>query len=206
MGQNTTTSQLDDLLQRFCAGDETARQLIIERSLERLRVLSRRQLRKFPQVERWNETDDILQGAAQRLYRALESVRPASAREFFGLCSAMIRRELLDLKRSLFGPLGLGANHASGYRQDSGGGSSRPDDGHRGDTTHDPAKLARWTELHERIDSLPGELREVFDLRWYQELTHDEAAMVLGVSSKTISRRWREARLLVHKLVEDGEI
>jgi RNA polymerase sigma-70 factor (ECF subfamily) len=100
----------------------------------------------------------------------------------------------------------LGANHVSGPQNSSATKPPRPEDGHPDDTTHDPAKLARWTELHERIDSLPAELREVFDLRWYQELTHDEAATVLGVSSKTISRRWRDARVLVHDLLEDGEV
>ena len=89
MGHDTT-AHLDDLLKRFCAGDAGARRLIVERSLERFRTLCRQQLHKFPKVERWNETDDILQGAAQRLYRALETVRPADAREFFGLCSIVL--------------------------------------------------------------------------------------------------------------------
>ena len=201
-----TTQHLDDLLRRFAAGDADARRLIIERSLERLRMLSRRQLRQFPKVERWAETEDVLQGAAQRLYRALESVRPANAREFFGLCGVLIRRELIDLKRSLFGPEGIGANHVSRNPQDPGKNLPRPDADHPGDSTHDPAKLARWTELHARIDMLPLELREIFDLVWYQELTHADAATILGVSTKTVSRRWREARLLVHELVEDCEI
>ena len=52
-----TTAHLDDLLKRFCAGDSDARLLIIERSLERLRTLSRRQLHKFPKVERWNDEE-----------------------------------------------------------------------------------------------------------------------------------------------------
>jgi RNA polymerase sigma factor (sigma-70 family) len=200
-----TTHQVDDLLKRFCAGDVDARRLLIERGLRRLAVLSRRQLRDFPAVQRWTQADDIQQGAAQRLYRALGSVRPADAREFFRLCSTMIRRELIDQKRSLCGPLGVGANHVSDPHH-TGTAPPHVDQFCPDDSTHDPAKLARWTELHARIDALPEVLREVFDLVWYQELTHAEAALILDVSVKTVSRRWREARLLVHELVEDGEI
>src|SRR5688572_22008206 len=134
---NTTTAHVDDLLRRFASGEPAARRLIVERSLERLRVLAARQLRRFPAVQRWEQTDDVLQGAAQRLYRALESVRPANAREFFGLCSAMIRRELIDLKRSYYGPEGIGANHVSGPQRNSGTRLPRPDAHHPHDSTHD---------------------------------------------------------------------
>lgn len=72
-----------------------------------------------------------------------------------------------------------------------------PVEDYAANSTHDPARLAEWTELHERVGTMPDEQREVFDLLWYDELTHDEAAEVLNVSTKTVSRRWREARLWV---------
>ncbi len=67
----------------------------------------------------------------------------------------------------------------------------------RGTSGLDPAALAEWAEFHQRVETLPLELREVVDLLWYQELTQDEAAELLGTSSKTVSRRWREARLML---------
>ena len=202
-----TTQDINELLTRFAAGDAGARERLIERSMERFRVLAQRQLRQFPAVQRWSQTDDVLQGAAIRLHRALESVRPKNSREFFALCSALIRRELIDMKRSLFGPEGMGANHASRARDASNDTHApRADEQLAHDTTHDPAKLARWTELHARIDTLPAELRDVFDLVWYQDLTHADAAAILGVSTKSISRRWRDARLELQHLLEDGQL
>ena len=45
---------------------------------------------------------------------------------------------------------------------------------------------------------MPEEEREVFDLVWYQELTHAQAAEVLNLSTKTIQRRWQSACLRLH--------
>ena len=45
------------------------------------------------------------------------------------------------------------------------------------------------------VESLNDEDREVFDLLWYQGLTQGEAAEVLGLSEKTVNRRWVAARM-----------
>lgn len=56
-----------------------------------------------------------------------------------------------------------------------------------------------WSEFHERAAALPEEEREVFDLLWYQGVTHAEAASLLQVSTKTIQRRWQAACLSLHR-------
>jgi RNA polymerase sigma factor (sigma-70 family) len=61
--------------------------------------------------------------------------------------------------------------------------------------THEPSELAAWSEFHERAGQLPDEEREVFDLLWYQGLMQEEAAQLLGVSERTVKRRWQSARL-----------
>ena len=60
-----------------------------------------------------------------------------------------------------------------------------------GDVTHDPQDLAIWREFHERVQALPDQEREVVDLLWYQELSQEEAAQILGVEKSTARRRWR---------------
>ena len=62
------------------------------------------------------------------------------------------------------------------------------------DTTHEPQGLARWTDLHRAIAALPDAEREAFDLLWYHELPQAEAAALLGISERTLQRRWRSAR------------
>jgi RNA polymerase sigma-70 factor (ECF subfamily) len=63
------------------------------------------------------------------------------------------------------------------------------------DGTDDPGRLSAWTEFHRQVEQLPEEEREVFSLIWYQGLTQGEAGELLGVSQKTINRRWMAARV-----------
>jgi RNA polymerase sigma-70 factor (ECF subfamily) len=51
--------------------------------------------------------------------------------------------------------------------------------------------------FHEAVERMPVEEREVFDLLWYQGMTHGQAAKALGVATKTVQRRWASARLLL---------
>src|SRR5207302_1154946 len=159
--------------------------------------LTRKMLKGYPRVKRWEETDDVMQNATMRLYRSLLDVKPASAADFFRLAALNIRRELLDLAKHYYGPQGQGAKHATvGGGHDSE--NAPPPAFDRPDSADEPARLAAWTEFHSQIERLPEEEREVFDLVWYQELSQAEAAELLKVSERTIKRRWQSARLKLH--------
>ena len=59
--------------------------------------------------------------------------------------------------------------------------------------------LRRWTEFHEAAARLPDDLRAVFDLLWYQEMSQAEAAALLGIAVRTVKLRWMKARLRVQQ-------
>jgi RNA polymerase sigma-70 factor (ECF subfamily) len=59
--------------------------------------------------------------------------------------------------------------------------------------------LAEWSDLHRRIGELPAEVREVVDLLFYQGLMQAEAAELLGVTVRTVQRRWQAALLKLHR-------
>src|SRR4029077_21278671 len=107
------TVLLNALLARAQAGDSAARDDLIRRCSRRLELLTRKMLRDFPAVRRWEETGDVFQNAAVRLVRALNAVTPTSTREFFGLAAEQIRRELVDLARHYRGPEGHDRNLAN---------------------------------------------------------------------------------------------
>src|SRR5206468_11164035 len=73
------TVQLIGWLERMRAGDRSAREALFEHVCERLRRLTRKMLKGYPGVQRWAETDDVLQNALHRLLRSLNEVQPNSA-------------------------------------------------------------------------------------------------------------------------------
>jgi RNA polymerase sigma-70 factor (ECF subfamily) len=193
MSLDDHATQIQGCIDRLRSGDASARDELLAHASDRLARLTRKMLRDFPSVHRWEQTDDVLQNAALRLCRALEEVRPATAADFFRLAAAQIRRELLDLARRYSGAYGLGAHHASvagGDEPDSAAAGPNPSD-----TTYDPDHLAAWNDFHRAAESLPPEEREAFDLLFYQGLSQADAAALLDVSDRTIKRRWQSARL-----------
>ena len=197
------TTEIQLRLDRLRAGDYGARQELLVIVGDRLTRLARKMLKNYPGVQRWEQTDDVLQNAAVRLHRALENTTPESARGFFNLAAVRIRRELIDLVRHYSGPEGMGRHHDSRAAAD--GSAERPNLADEPAHTDDPVRLASWTEFHGQIDALPDEHKEVFHLLWYQGLKQAEAAALLGVTERVVKYRWRSARLRLHELL-DGRL
>jgi RNA polymerase sigma factor (sigma-70 family) len=192
---------MQNWIDRLRNGDEAARDELLNAACERLREITRKMLRRYPRVKRWEQTDDVLQNVSLRLCRTLSQVTPADVRAFLRLASLNIRRELLDLVKHYCGPLGLATHHASNPGlADPTGRSPEPQT-----LAHEPTRLAAWSAFHEAVEGLPEEEREVFDLLWYQGLAQTEAAELLGVTERTVRRRWQSARLLVAEALH-GEI
>ena len=148
------------------------------------------------------QTDDVVQQLYLKILQhqdrfwvnALgEPVRTLA--EFFGHSSAWMRDVLCDLLRKEYGrddnrpavlPLNVGPS-GTGPRYDP------------FSSTLDGEKVQRWTEFHEAAAQLPDDLREVFDLLWYQGMSQAEAAALLGVAVPTVKLRWMKARLQVQQ-------
>jgi RNA polymerase sigma-70 factor (ECF subfamily) len=185
MDSDLETASLHDLVERHRAGDRTAMDLLIRRTTERLERLARKMLGAFPQVRDQYETADVLQNALVRLVRALETVKPASVRDYYRLAAEQVRRELLDLarhcRRRPADPLGTAE---PGMADDPG--------------------LARWAALHEAVENLPVEEREVFGLTFYHGWSQPEIAELLRVSDRQVRRWWGRAVVRLNRVV--GEV
>jgi RNA polymerase sigma factor (sigma-70 family) len=201
---SSQTLQIQGYLDRLRGGDEAARSELLNSACERLRRLTRQMIKGYPNVHRWEQTDDVLQNAILRLQRTLQQVPIETPRDFFRLAALQIRRELLDLARHYYGPQGAGAHHHSHGNTPaaSGDGSAPPDPS---DVTHEPGNLASWTAFHEQIAALPDNEREAFELIWYQGLTQAEAAELLHVDVRTNKRRWLSARMTLQDALQ-GEL
>jgi len=186
----TTTTRITNWLARLRDDDPDARGELLRYASRRLERLASRMLRSYPALRAWEQTGDVLQAAALRLYQVLAEVRPESVHHFFRLAALQIRRQLIDLARSHFRPAGWAARHELGVDDQ--------------ESVAPAERLSGWAEFHETIASLPDELTEIVELLWYQGLTQPEAAELLGVSPATVKRRWREARFTIFR-VTGGE-
>ncbi len=192
--ESSPSIDLQACLGRMRAGDAQARDELFRHAGDRLERLARKMLKGFPGVRRWAQTDDVLQNALVRLLRALKAVQPSTVREFFCLSTEQIRRELIDMARHYYGPQGVGANHHSNGQASS---SDEPRN-----LSNEPVLLAAWAEFHEQVRGLPSEEREVIDLLFYQELPQSEAAALIGVTVRTVQRRWQAALVKLHEILK----
>ena len=130
-----------------------------------------------------------------RLDRCLVQDVVPSPTAYFRLAATNMRRELIDLARHYYGPLGLGANYSTPNAKNL----HDLDGEHFASERDDPARLIVAREIHEVVERLPSEIREVAEFCWYLGMTKPEVANTLGLSLSTVKRRCIEAKLMVEE-------
>lgn len=129
---------------------------------------------------------ELVHEAYLRLAGQLET-QPRSREHFFALAAQAMRRILVDHAR----------RRATAKR----GGGRAPvplDPLHELSQEHEQL----FVELDDallRLADLEPELVQVVELRFFGGLTIEETARVMGLSSKTVSRRWTLARSWLHR-------
>jgi RNA polymerase sigma factor (sigma-70 family) len=183
MGEDSSV-ELQGLLDRLRRGDREARRLLLERACERLRRLAGRMLHgSFPELARRHELDSVVHETWVRLLQALDRAEPPTVADFFRLAAHKFRQVLLDMaqrERRRAGREVLGLSGADGA------GPAPPAAG----TTHDPARLALWTEFHEKVAALGEQERAVFEMHYYLGLPQAEIARALGLHPRKVSYLW----------------
>ena len=176
--------ELQGLLDRLRKGDREARRLLLERACERLRRLAGRMLYgSFPELARRHEVDSVVHETWVRLLQALDKTEPPSVADFFRLAAHKFRQVLLDMaqgerRRAQREVLGLSGADSEGPAPSA------------ASTSYDPARLALWTEFHEKVAKL-GELeRAVFEMHYYLDLPQAEIARVLELHPRKVSYLW----------------
>jgi RNA polymerase sigma-70 factor (ECF subfamily) len=159
---------------------------LLGRSVRRLHHLCAALLyRSYPRLTRpplGLDADEVLSAVVERLLKALRAARPTTVRGFFALANQHIRWELNDLARRLDElppPVEVVADAVPAPHTSS---SELGADARR---------------MLGAIEALPEDEREVLSLVRIQGLTHEEAARLLDVSTKTVQRRLNRALLLL---------
>jgi RNA polymerase sigma-70 factor (ECF subfamily) len=192
MGEEQTTAAVQRFLDEL--GEDTPAEPIVrallDRAVRRLHMLCATLLyRSYPRLTQppMNlQADELLSAVAERLLRALRSVRPQTVRQFFALANQHMRWELNDLARRLDEQPALAELHEGLIPAPESTDSGLSPVGHR---------------MLDAIEGLPEDEREAFDLVRVQGMTQVEAARLLCVSTMTVKRRLnRGLRLLTEAL------
>lgn len=197
------TLTMQRLVDRIQDGDRRAQDELLRRVGDRLERLARKMLQTFPGVRRWEQPEDVLQNASLRLLKALAVVRPENTRAFFGLAAEQLRRQLLDLNRHYQGALGHGRHLPEQPARVLGGESMSAFDpvDQALDSAH-ITELDRWQALHEAVDLLRAEEREVFGMIFYQGCIQSHVASLMQISDRTVRRHWQSACLRLKELLK----
>ena len=171
-------------------GEAAGKDALIRHACDRLLQLTRKMFHDFPRLQRWEQTGDVFQLAMMRLSNALKEVEVESPQHFFNLAALQIRWTLLDLTKHHFGPEGAASKHQT------------PREGENLlDRVGEPTDVDKWIRFHSLIEHLPQEQVEVVNLLFYENLTQEEAAEILGISVRTLKRRWQSAKLKLHEVL-----
>jgi RNA polymerase sigma factor (sigma-70 family) len=177
MPQFSQSTHIQKLLNEHAAGIPTARAALLEYTLERFRVVAQRMFRPEKSLHSLDQTDDVIQKGLIRLHKALETVKPTDVRAFFGLAARQIRFVIADLAEQLHARLRIisikNVPEAPLHRPGQ-----------------EPGSLLEWAEFHDAVERLPDEEREAFDLLFYGGMEQHQAAALLGISERTLRRRW----------------
>jgi RNA polymerase sigma factor (sigma-70 family) len=178
-----TTSQLQSLLDRLRQGDKTARREFLEQVCARLRRLAAKVMfGSFPALQSRHDLDSVVHETWLRLMQAMDKADPPTVADFFRLAAHKIRQVLLDMadrqrridQRETF------LSH----------GSSLAGNGEPANQTYDGARLAQWTEFHNRVGRLEDLERSVFEMHYYLGLPQAEIGRVLELHPRKVSYLW----------------
>lgn len=169
----------------------------------RMRRLARRLLCPCDTVELHGETEETLEEAALRLHVTLRDLIPQSDLQLHRLACLHVRRVLIDLCRQH-------AERIVSVPQFAGRPGLDPICFVAEDVAcfeNDFLSADFWSRFHETTETLPEMLRDVVDLLWYEGLGQTAAAELLGISPRSLRRRWRAARvLLMRELAEEFSV
>jgi RNA polymerase sigma factor (TIGR02999 family) len=158
------------------AGSDTVMPLVYDD----LKRIARNQLARWRPGQTLNTTALVHEGYAK--LAGSEELEWADRRHYFAVAARAMRMIVVDYARGLF------AEKRSGVQVDIDL-AQLPDDG-----PTRAEQVALVDQLLERLESLDPEMVRIVECRFYAGYTLAETADALGISQRTVQRKWDRAR------------
>ena len=175
------TSETTQLLRAWATGDKSALEMLTPRVYSELRRLARHFMRR-ERPGKTIQTTELVHEAYLRLVD-VNNVEWQHRAHFYAVCAAMMRHILLDRarKRVAVKRGGAMARMNLDLIPDVGTGRDR--------------ELIALDDALDQLAALDARKARVVELRFFGGLNAEETASVLGVSSDTVLRDWKLARV-----------
>src|SRR5262245_12565178 len=187
--------EVTQLLSDWNNGDAAARDRLVTLVYEELKRMARQHLRR-ERIGHTVQTGTLVHEVCMRLIRS-KAVECHSRKEFFGIAARLMREVLVDLARKRgaakrdWSPVKVSLEEAMAFTP-------------KLDPKLDPDFIA----IHEALDDLARrdkELPQVVELLYFAGHTIEETADILGVSTDTVKRRLKKAKIYLLKILTDVE-
>ncbi len=183
MWDSSMSASVTELLIRSRAQGKNPADELFSRLYEELERVARRQLRSSRGATL--STADLIGETYLRVVDQ-DAVDWKDRAHFFAYAARAMRHVLVDRARRR-------------SSQKRGGGRRPLTFTEKGISVEESAELVvELSEALERLEAVSPRLAEVVDLRFFGGLTEEEAAEVLGVSTRTVRRDWLKARGFLH--------
>jgi RNA polymerase sigma factor (TIGR02999 family) len=186
---NPSSHRITGLLQAWSQGDDAALAALTPLVHAELRTLARAYMSR-------ERRDHMLQatGLVNECYLRLvdaRQVRWQNRAHFFALSARLMRRILVDFARSRrYGKRGGEAQHVTLDEQRQGIEPGRD--------------LVALDDALRALATIDERKSRVVEMRFFGGLSHEETAVALGISAKTVMREWQVAKVWLLRELSDG--
>jgi RNA polymerase sigma factor (TIGR02999 family) len=188
-------SEVTRLLSDWNNGDAAALDRLVPLVYEELKRMARQHLRR-ERIRHTVQTGTLVHEVCLRLIES-NYVGCQSRKEFFGIAARLMRRVLVDFARKRgaakrgWSPVKVSLEDAMALTPEV-----------------DPKLDSDFIAIHEALDDLARydeELVKVVELLYFAGYTAEETAKILGVSTDTVKRRWKKAKIYLLKILTDAD-
>jgi len=185
-------SEATRILSAIEAGDPAAAEQLLPIVYDELRKLAAARLASEKPGQTLQATA-LVHEAFVRLVDGQQIQHWNSRGHFFAAAAEAMRRILVDNARRKRRPKAGGDLNRVELEEASLAAEDRPD------------QLLSLNEALDKLSSESPEAAEFVKLRYFAGFSHDEAALLLGISPRTADRRWLFARTFLHSAIKDIE-
>lgn len=188
---NCAAGEITRLLRAARDGGDAAATSVMPLVYDDLKKIARNQLSRWRPGQTLNTTALVHEGYAKLAGAA--ALEWEDRRHYFAIAAQAMRQIVVDYARSMF------AAKRQHVRADIDL-ARLPDDG--------PARAEQITlvdQLLERLEKLDPEMVRIVECRFFAAYTLDETAEALGISRRTVQRKWERGRAWLVALGQESE-